>query len=162
MRVWVIRHAQAESQAGRHDHERALSASGTVEAQQLARYLQRRSMASVIISSPILRARQTAEAIKSALARAELRYADAVSTGGSAQDAIEALRRLEAPEVIIVSHEPLTSQLTSRLAAGADVRRVQFKPATAVLLDVDAPLGAGHGLLIESFSPETLHHASGH
>lgn len=156
MRVWVIRHAEAEPPAGRHDDERALSASGRAQAERLARHLSRRSHANVIMSSRVLRARQTAEAIGTALSRAEIRYADAVSTSGSAREAIEELRHVGAAEVIVVSHEPLTSQLISRLATGDDALRVRFQPATAVLLDLGAHVRAGHGQLIECVSPETL------
>lgn len=162
MRVWVIRHAEAEPPAGRHDHERKLSHSGHAQAKQLARYLQRRSHATLIISSPVLRARQTAEAIGDALSNAEVRFSDAVSTSGSARDAIDALRHVHASEVIFISHEPLTSQLTSRLAAGEDALRVQFKPATAVLLDLGSHPRTGHGQLIECVSPETLLRMSDH
>lgn len=159
MRVWVIRHAEAVHAAGQHDAERPLSDTGQAQAARLGAYLARRSAATTILSSPLLRAQQTADAIRRAMPAVSVRPAGSLSTSGSAREAIEELQTLRVPECLVVSHEPLTSQLVARLAAGDDALHVRFTPATAVLLDLGRHLRPGHAMLVECITPETLHHS---
>ncbi|MCU0453217.1 MAG: histidine phosphatase family protein [Bacteroidetes bacterium] len=159
MRVWVIRHAEAVHPAGRHDAERPLSPGGQAQAIRLGEYLSRRSGATLLLCSPLLRAQQTAEAIRRSMPTVTMQRADAFSTSGSAREAMEELRKLHVPECLIISHEPLTSQLVARLATGDDSVHVKFTPATAVLLDLGSHLRTGHAMIVECISPETLVHA---
>ena len=88
----------------------------------------------------------------------EIRDADPQETA-EWREALAAVRTLQVPACILVSHEPLTSQLVARLASGDDALEVRFTPATAVLLDVDRRERAR---LIERVTPETLMHATDH
>lgn len=162
MRLWVIRHAEAVRSSRLDDAERPLSANGRKQAERLAHYLARRTTNGLIMTSPILRARSTAEAIHAAQPASTLRTVEALSTSGSAREVIDELRRSAPNDVVLVSHEPLTSQLVARLAAGDDHLRIQFSPATAVLLELSEPLRTGAALVVECLSTETLQHIVEH
>ncbi len=158
MRVWVIRHADAVHAAGLDDADRPLSEMGREEAMLLARHLAHRSAATLILSSPVLRARQTAELIHTAMPASAHRLADALSTSGSVGDAIAEIRSIQAAECVVVSHEPLTSQMVS-LLAGNGQPAVHFTPATAVLMNVHEKLQVGRAQVLEVVSPDTLRRA---
>ena len=75
----------------------------------------------LILSSPYLRARQTAEIVAEALkARKKLELTDSLTPGGSPKKLVELLNQLQpAPEsVMLVGHEPYLSGLVSLLVSG--------------------------------------------
>jgi phosphohistidine phosphatase len=75
----------------------------------------------LILSSPYLRARQTAEIVAKALKLGKrLQFSDHLIPAGSTSELVESLRRLEpAPKnVLLVGHEPYLSGLISLLVAG--------------------------------------------
>ena len=75
----------------------------------------------LILSSPYLRARQTAEIVAEAFkARKRLELSDSLTPGGSTKKLVELLNRLQpSPEsVLLVGHEPYLSGLISLLVSG--------------------------------------------
>jgi phosphohistidine phosphatase len=114
--VFLVRHAHAES--GDSDELRRLSARGRAEAQALAQRLATHpTPPSVVLSSPLLRARDTAEAIADAT-RSELRIDDRLAPGATA-DALRDSVAAEDGPVAVVGHQPDCSQIALELT-GAD------------------------------------------
>jgi phosphohistidine phosphatase len=116
MLVFLIRHAHAD--AGEPDETRPLSARGHTEARAVAETLSRHDKPPVLVlTSPLLRARQTAEEIASATS-AELRVARSLGPGTT----LDALRRTIGDEpgpVAAVCHQPDCSQI-ARTLTGSD------------------------------------------
>jgi phosphohistidine phosphatase len=84
----------------------------------------------LILSSPYLRARQTAEIVAEAFkARKKLELLDCLTPDGDAKTLIQHLNRLRpAPEsVLLVGHEPCLSELITRLACGSAGSSVTMK-----------------------------------
>jgi phosphohistidine phosphatase len=156
MRLWVIRHADAVRSPLLEDDELPLTDLGRNQAARLARYLHRRATPGLLWSSPLLRARQTAEPIEQAFPSVSLHIVEALAPGNGSRAIIDELRNGAAGECILIGHEPLTSRLVSRLVSGDDALRVRFSPATLVLVETPDPLGIGSGLLLECVPPELL------
>jgi phosphohistidine phosphatase len=116
MLVFLIRHAHAD--AGEPDEARPLSARGHAEARAVAESLSRHAEPPVLVlTSPLLRARQTAEEIASATA-AELRVESSLGPGTT----LDALRRSigdETRPVAAVCHQPDCSRM-ARDVTGSD------------------------------------------
>jgi phosphohistidine phosphatase len=116
MRVHLCRHAEAAP--GEPDALRTLTPSGVEQAETLAARLWSSGAApTVVLTSPLLRARQTAEAIGRALGvpvLADTRLAPGATAAGLA----EALVGLTGP-VATVGHQPDCSQIAVELT-GAD------------------------------------------
>jgi phosphohistidine phosphatase len=110
MRLIVVRHAHAES--GDPDELRPLSARGHDEAQALAERLAADTPV-LVVSSPLLRARETAAAIAKA-AGAELRIDERLSPGATAEDVVAAVEGAEGP-VVTVGHQPDCSLVVEAL-----------------------------------------------
>jgi phosphohistidine phosphatase len=118
MEVTVIRHGTAEDRA-RTDADRALTAVGRIEAERAGDRVVAIGGAPVdsIISSPYLRARQTAELVAERLGfRDEVSIDDALCPEAPPAGVRELLARLTGRRhVILVAHEPILSAICELL-----------------------------------------------
>jgi phosphohistidine phosphatase SixA len=106
--VFLIRHAHAGK--GEPDETRALSERGRNEAQLRAESLaERDDPPALVLTSPLVRARQTAEEIARA-AGAELRVDERLAPGASAELLREAVAGTDGP-VAAVCHQPDCSHI---------------------------------------------------
>lgn len=117
MRLWLLRHGQAEPHA-RTDAERALTPQGREEVRQTALQLQGRPLDG-ILASPFVRAQQTA-----ALVREVLGFTDGIHTvpwltpDSDLREALAHLDRCGAGEWLLVTHQPLVGALGGLLIHG--------------------------------------------
>jgi phosphohistidine phosphatase len=112
MLVFLVRHGHADP--GDPDNLRPLSARGREEARAVAERLAAHATPPrVAISSPLLRARQTAEAIAQAAA-ADLRLDERLGPGATADLLRDALGDEEGP-VAAVGHQPDCSEIALAL-----------------------------------------------
>jgi phosphohistidine phosphatase len=84
----------------------------------------------LVLSSPFLRARQTAEIIANAFKlKKHLAFSDALTPDGDPKVLIQQLNELKpAPEnILLVGHEPYLSQLVALLISGGDMAAVELK-----------------------------------
>jgi len=127
MKLYVVRHAPAAARRiGRPDFDRALTARGAARMRQIARALRHLGVApDAIYSSPLLRARQTAEILARQLdGNRDPRIVDGLRPGGRVDlllHDIGARHRRAAAVVMLVGHEPDLGRLLSVLLCG-DVR----------------------------------------
>ncbi len=131
MRIFLCRHAQAAS--GDPDGLRELTTKGAGQACALGEALATRTDPPVLVlSSPLLRARQTATAIASVVGVA-VQVADELAPGAS----LEALTQLLAGQsgpVAVVGHQPDCSEIAYSLTG----RDPGFPVAGMVELELDA------------------------
>ena len=127
MRLFLVRHAHSDS--GDPDELRPLSARGRKEAREVAERLASAAPA-LVVTSPLLRARETATAIASA-AGAELRVDERLAPGAAAEDVLAAIEGQAGP-VVAVGHQPDCSEIAAALGAGER----EFKPAGVVEIDL--------------------------
>jgi phosphohistidine phosphatase len=125
MNLYLLRHGLAvePGTAGyAQDADRPLTPKGERKLWQIAEAMQALEISfDLILFSPYVRARQTAEIVAEALkARKKLEFSEILIPGGSAKNLIELLdRRTPAPEsVLLVGHEPYLSDLISLLVSG--------------------------------------------
>jgi phosphohistidine phosphatase len=118
MRLVIVRHAEAAP--GEPDDLRPLTASGRDQARRLAEAL---PPPDAILSSPLLRARETATLLGRA-AGVTPEVDERLAPGASAEDVREALDG-RAGTVVVVGHQPDCGLIAARLGAG----EVAFPPA---------------------------------
>lgn len=126
MRIYFLRHGDAEDRrAGLADPERRLTEEGIQEMRDVARGMTRLGLdLDRILTSPYLRARETAEIAAEALElQGRLREEPRLRSGCEFPDLVAALEGV-APEerVLVVGHEPDFSTLISTLIGGGNVR----------------------------------------
>jgi phosphohistidine phosphatase len=115
MRLYVVRHAKAEKAApGEPDAPRTLNAKGRRQAHDLGvRLAALAEPPALVVTSPLVRARQTAEAIAQAC-EIELRVDERLAPGASAADVL-ALVSGERGPVVTVGHQPDCSEIAAEL-----------------------------------------------
>lgn len=125
MILYFLRHglaAERNVHKFKHDADRPLTAEGKRKLEKIAAAMQRLELAfDLILSSPLVRARQTAEIVASAFhSRNKLCYSEALAPEGATAGVIRALKALDPqPEsLLLVGHEPQMSRLISVLLAG--------------------------------------------
>jgi phosphohistidine phosphatase len=112
MRLFLIRHAKAAP--GDPDELRPLTDTGFEQARRLGDDLaQHPTPPAIVLTSPLLRARQTAEAIARATG-AELRIDDRLAPGATGDSLRDALGGVAGP-VAAVAHQPDCSEMAVAL-----------------------------------------------
>ena len=161
MRLLIIRHGDAGdavewARTGRPDDERPLTEEGREEMLAVARGLSViEPEVDLIVTSPLVRAMQTAEAVASAYANAERETLDALRPDAALQEFVDWLRaHREYSLVAAVGHNPHLSDLASWLAAHADA--VDMKKGSAVLLEFDDDIGEATADLLWYMKPKEL------
>jgi phosphohistidine phosphatase len=138
MRVFIIRHAIAADRApGVVDDERRLTKRGKKRFRGAARGLARLyPPPSALVSSPLVRARQTARIAARAWDRLKVRRDDALA-GGSVEDVLTLLARFPASDAVaLVGHEPQLSELLAHLVGSNDAARLAFKKGGVAVVDL--------------------------
>jgi phosphohistidine phosphatase len=133
----VIRHARAAAaRPDLTDAERALTPEGAARFERTARGLARLlEPPTALLTSPLLRARQTA-ALCGAAWGGIVATAEPALASGSVDAILEALRaRRDDTLVTLVGHEPTVSQLVAELL-GLRGEAIAFAVGTAALVDV--------------------------
>ena len=114
MRVYVVRHGEADSAA---EGERPLTELGVEQALTAGALLSRESPQK-ILCSPKLRTRQTAESIAEACEDADLLEEDSLLPPSSGNAVAAAIDRCDAESIILVSHLPLVAELVAWFCTG--------------------------------------------
>jgi len=134
MNLYLLRHGIAvepDTLEYSHDADRPLTSEGERKLGLIADAMRALDLAfDLILSSPYVRARQTAEIIAEAFsARKKLEFDHSLACGGDPKELVEHLKRRQPPleHVLLVGHEPYLSGLVSLLVTGNANSRVVFK-----------------------------------
>jgi phosphohistidine phosphatase len=125
MDLYLLRHGKAAGGSG--EGSRALTPEGRKEIQKAAAWIAtRRIPLALVATSPLTRARETADLVHAAVEpRPGLEVWDELAPGGSFEDlAIRMARHDGTGAILLVGHEPLLSTLASRIIAGDEEARI--------------------------------------
>ena len=158
--ILLFRHAKSDWNVDAPDHERPLAARGRKAAAKMGRLVTASgSVPDRALVSSAVRTRRTIEiAAEAGEWTGPARTTDALYE--AAPEAVLAEIQREPDEascLVVVGHEPTTSQLAARLVGGG-----QFDVKTASVLRIDVPVvrwadvAAGRGALVWMLSPETV------
>lgn len=157
--LYLIRHGLAEErgEAWPDDAKRPLTADGIARLRRSMRGLARLDVGfDVVLTSPLTRARQTAEAIADELQpRPPIINVDGLAPGGTYQSLMADLeKQSRRKRIALVGHEPGIGELAARLAG---VRRsLEFKKGAFCRIDVDELPPDGSGTLRWFVPPRLL------
>ena len=162
MRIFLLRHGIAAGlSAGgpRTDNERPLTSKGVEELREACqRYALHLPTPDKIVSSPLLRARQTAEIVARAVRYAgTLEQSPALVPGARPPSILDALQgeALSGKSVMLVGHEPHLGGLLGLLVTGSEQVAIPLKKAMLVGVEVEAPRSM-LGRLVLCLSPKVV------
>ena len=135
------------------DAERPLSAKGQGQAKRLARFLASAGLKlDAIVTSPKVRARQTAEPVSAALG---VHYITDARLGGQLD--VDVLEQIVADaggdNVMLVGHDPDFSDVAASLAGAQEL---QMKKGALAKFEIDRPLKPSTGVLRWLVPPDLL------
>lgn len=162
MLLYLVRHAIAEELgAGKPDAERGLTDKGRARMIRAAQGLRKIDVKlELILTSPLKRARQTAEIIAQSLGGVELTELPELVPSGEPKALLEALKPYRRRESIaLVGHQPLLGQFASLLLVGShNLVELDFRKGAVACLEADLSHvgGAQHFTLRWHLSPRIL------
>jgi phosphohistidine phosphatase len=158
MELYLLRHGIAADVGpeGSGDAGRPLTEEGIDKLKEAVRGLRRLGVRpDVLLTSPLVRARQTAEIVRRAFGL-DVRPAEALAPGCDLARLADLLGEYRSAErVMIVGHEPDFSSLIGDLTGGS---RVQLKKAGLARVDLES-VDTGAGTLIWLLPPVVLRKA---
>lgn len=143
MNLYLLRHGLAV-EPGEHnftkDSERPLTTKGKDKLAKITDAMRKLDLCfEVILCSPYVRARQTAEIVADASdARRRIEITEALTPSGNAKKLIEIINNLVSQEILLVGHEPFMSELISLLIAGTTNVPIVMKKAGLCKLSAES------------------------
>lgn len=148
MILYLLRHAEAEPVAP-SDYQRRLTPKGHRQAARLGEFCRREEIApEVILTSPVLRAHETAAAVAACLPEAELLEASWAACGMHPEQAIQELGAFkEMSQILLVAHEPDLSRLAAALLGVSRSLALRVRKGLLMGIETGAAIRAGAGEL---------------
>jgi len=162
MRLYLLRHATA-SDVAPNDDERELTQEGREEARVAGVALARMGVKpSHILSSPLVRARQTAEIAAKALKFSkDIELADELENGISTAALLKALQSCASNgPVLLVGHMPSLSEHLAAFIGSENVQSLPMGKGSVACVEIE-PLRSGTGQLLWLMRQEQLRHVAG-
>jgi phosphohistidine phosphatase len=141
MELYILRHAIAVDRGTpgyADDSLRPLTAEGRKKMRRIAKGMKALQLRfDLILSSPFLRAKETAEIAAEVLqARRKLKFSEDLAVTGDPKALIESLPH-SCKQVLLVGHEPYLSNLVGRLISGTSSVCLKFKKGGLCKLTAD-------------------------
>lgn len=159
MNLYVVRHADARPLGGAvtTDAERPLSARGEDDARMMGRVLARiEPQAPLVVCSPLLRARRTAELLAGAYAAtARPEVWEDLEPGVRLKGIVSRLQQVDAAAVVLIGHQPDMGHLLAFLIADVACEIV-LPPAAMASIAFQPSAGAGSARLHWLLTPDLV------
>lgn len=139
MEIYLFRHGAAENvQPGHSDAERRLTDEGRKKTLEVVKLARRGGLeAPLVVSSPYIRALETARIAMKELGVSDLTQTSALVPHGGPEAVWSELRdHRDAPAVLLAGHEPLMGRLVAYLL-NSPALQVEMKKSAMVRIDVE-------------------------
>ncbi len=148
MLLYLLRHAEAENIAA-SDFQRRLTPKGEKQATLLGKFCQREGIIpELILSSPVLRARQTAEGVSRFLPEVPCQEATWAACGMAPAQALEELRVYKKfSSILLVGHQPDLGYLAAAFLGIHHARALRVRKGLLMGIETGSMLRLGGGEL---------------
>jgi len=140
MQVYLLRHGVAEEgRVGSNDADRALTAYGRRKLRQVLKMASEAGVApTLILSSPLKRAMQTAQIARQVLGyKNDILRTKALAPGAGVHDVWEEIRvHQDEASLLLVGHNPLFGELAAYLLGDAKIE-IDFKKGAIFRVDIE-------------------------
>ena len=150
MEIWVLRHAKAEEGGpGTPDEERALTPGARETMRSVAKAIARLGPnLDAILTSPLLRARQTAEPVARALSlHDDLIESSALSPEADPKEILREIEKRRLGRVLVVGHMPHLGSLVGYLLTGRSNSPIEIKKGALARIEFEGKTPTPPGAL---------------
>jgi phosphohistidine phosphatase len=149
LELYLIRHGIAAERGDKYpdDSKRPLTVAGLASLRKEVKALVKLGITfDQIISSPLLRTKQTAEVFAQGLpAKPPLVFSDALAPAGSSADVVQELgKHMRKGSIALVGHEPNLGELAARLIGARAAFEFRKGAICRIDFEVFPPKGLGH------------------
>jgi phosphohistidine phosphatase len=140
MKLYLIRHGLAETHGMKPDADRALTPAGREKMERAAKGLRKTKIKlQLILTSPLKRARETAEIVAGGLYGVKVETMPELAPGSEPSATISAIGAYrDRKEIALVGHQPHIGQLASLLLTGSpDLCEMDFKKGSVACIDAE-------------------------
>jgi phosphohistidine phosphatase len=162
MRLYIVRHAIASPHGtpGVKDDDRALTKEGIQKMREIAAGLRASGcVPEALLSSPLLRARQTAELLLEIYGKGiEFKTTPSLAPSGNREDLYReiALYGKKLNSLMIVGHQPSLGEIAGEIAWGSPDHYVELKKGGTCAIDLESVRGTPKGKLVALLTPSIL------
>jgi phosphohistidine phosphatase len=166
MRVILVRHAEAgtrDPNSWPNDEERPLTPEGRKKQTAAARAMKKMEIEfDFLVTSPLVRARQTAEILAAAYGwKEEPQVAETLGPACTAATLVKLLAKFPPDaQVCLVGHEPSLSGAAAALTGRSGDARIELKKSGVIGLGFEGAPGVGEGTLLFVLRPSHLKKAA--
>lgn len=148
MLLYLLRHAEAATMAS-SDYQRPLTPKGQEQARHLGEFCYRMNlMPDLILASPVLRARQTAEVMASYFPKTPCHEVPWAACGMSPIQALEELQSWQKfPSILLVGHQPDLGYLAATLLSISRPQALRIRKGLFLGIETGATLRSDVGEL---------------
>lgn len=158
MRLYFLRHGDAELKPASSDADRKLTDEGISQAECTSRAISSMKLSlTAIFSSPLIRAQQTAEIVSRTFPSLSVQPLDQLAPSSQPHDLFREL--LSVPRdgrILLVSHEPFISHCIASLVGGVGEPKISIKKGSLAGVEVGSPVQAGAGVLLWLLTNEQM------
>lgn len=137
MILYFLRHAEAEPD-DTNDAARPLTEKGLAQAERAAKFLQRNGLfPEIILTSPLVRARQTAKPAAKRFDESELSQADWLACGMTSETFLAEIGKYQnLQSILLVGHEPDFSTVIAALIGLADPASIRVRKGSLTVVEL--------------------------
>lgn len=153
--LFIIRHAKPQGFSEAPDGERRLVPEGVATHRQICGILRDKGYSlDLILSSPLIRARQTAE-ITAEFLPAPIQIFDSLGVGFDASALLQATKDSGAESIAWVGHEPSLGEMVNNLV-GERILLAGLAKSGVAIIEFQGPVTYGQGSLLGYLHPGAL------
>jgi phosphohistidine phosphatase len=162
MRLYIVRHAIAAPHGtpGIKDDDRPLTEEGIKKMRQVAAGLRRLEyIPEIILSSPLIRARQTADILLEKLGKGmEIKIMPSLAPSGIRGDLYQSMASYEKSlkSLMLVGHQPSLGEIAGEIIGGTPDCCVEIKKGGACVIELARMGNPPRGSLISLLTPSIL------
>jgi phosphohistidine phosphatase len=161
MRLYIVRHAIAapHGSPGVSEDDRPLTPEGFKKMEEAAAGLKRLGVnPDIVLSSPLPRARQTAEIVLKVLkSKSPLETIPSLEPGGKRSDVYKVIRaHKEAEAITLVGHQPSLGEIAGEIAWGSAGCYIELKKGGACAIEIEDLSPLPRGTLLWLLTPSIL------
>lgn len=158
MRLFILRHADAETEGHRNDTDRKLTPEGIAEAECVANAVCIMKLnLTALLTSPTARSKATAEIVAKQFPSIRIQVLDHLVSLADPQNLFQELQSYPRDSrLLLVTHKPFASRCIANLIGMNNDSKISIKKASLSCIEVGSPVQRGAGVLLWILTNEQM------